>query len=77
MSAVDAPFEQALVWLKSGEKVARLGWNGAGQWVALQVPDEHSKMTLPYLYIHTVRGDLVPWLASQTDLLASDWVVVD
>jgi len=31
-------------------------------------------MTLPYIYITTVQGDLVPWLASQTDLLAADWV---
>ena len=31
-------------------------------------------MTLPYLYMRTVQGDLVPWLASQTDLLAEDWV---
>jgi hypothetical protein len=42
-------------------------------WVKLQVPDEHSKMTLPYIYMSTVTGDLVPWLASQTDMLARDW----
>ncbi len=33
-------------------------------------------MTLPYYYIRTVQGDLVPWLASQTDMLAQDWVKV-
>jgi len=76
MAVVDAPFEQALVWLKEGKRVARTGWNGLGQSIALQVPDAHSKMTLPYLYISTVRGDLVPWLASQTDLLAADWFEV-
>lgn len=77
MPALDAPFEQALAWLKEGKKVTRKGWNGANQWVALQVPDAHSKMTLPYLYIRTVQGELVPWLASQTDLLAADWIAVD
>ncbi len=62
--------------LKLGAKMAREGWNGPGQYLQLQVPDEHSKMTLPYIYIHTVQGDLVPWLASQTDILAQDWVEV-
>jgi hypothetical protein len=69
-------FAFALGALKNGKKVTREGWNGKGQFVALQVPDEGSKMTLPYLYISTVTGDLVPWLASQTDLLADDWRVV-
>ena len=66
-------FSWALVALKEGDRVARAGWNGKGQWLALQTPDEHSKMSLPYIYISTVGGDLVPWLASQTDLLADDW----
>ena len=34
-------------------------------------------MGLPYLYIKTVDGKLVPWLASQTDLLAEDWIEVE
>ena len=45
-------------------------------WLMLQVPDAHSKMTLPYVYIMTAQGDLVPWLCSQTDLLATDWFEV-
>jgi hypothetical protein len=45
-------------------------------WLALQFPDAHSKMTLPYIYMRTAQGDLVPWLASQTDMLALDWEVV-
>ena len=28
---------------------------------------------LPYLMMRTAQGDFVPWLASQTDILASDW----
>jgi hypothetical protein len=34
-------------------------------------------MTLPYIYMKTADGNLVPWLASQTDLLATDWVIED
>ena len=69
-------FGQALMYLRTGSKVARAGWNGKNMWLALQRPDTHSKMTLPYIYMSTVQGDLVPWLASQTDLLADDWSVV-
>lgn len=28
---------------------------------------------LPYLILRTKQGDYVPWLASQTDILAEDW----
>ncbi len=59
-----------------GARIARSGWNGKGMWIALQVPDAHSKMSLPYIYMSTATGDLVPWLASQTDILANDWMVV-
>lgn len=31
----------------------------------------------PYLMMYTVDGDFVPWVASQTDLLAADWSAVD
>lgn len=69
-------FGVALIALREGNRVARSGWNGKGMWIALQVPDAHSKMSLPYLYMKTVDDKLVPWLASQTDILASDWEVV-
>jgi hypothetical protein len=53
-------------------------------WLALQIPDINSKMTLPYIYIeypagHPAypQGSRVPWLASQTDILAEDWETVD
>ena len=68
-------FGDALKRLKAGDHVAREDWNGPGQWLKLQRPDANSKMTLPYIYISTVQADLVPWLASQTDLLAEDWRV--
>lgn len=70
-------FGMVLERLRNGERMTREGWNGKEQWIELQQPDEHSKMTLPYIFIRTVQGDLVPWLASQTDLLAYDWDYVE
>ena len=74
----------ALSNLKTGRKVRREGWNGKGMWLALQVPDEHSKMTLPYIYIEYPeglpaypKGSRVPLLASQTDILGDDWETVE
>lgn len=66
-------FGQALEVLKNGGKVWRSGWNGKGMWICLQKPDASSKMTLPYIYMKTADDQLVPWLASQTDLLSEDW----
>lgn len=68
------------------KKFARKGWNGKGIYIGLQNPDEHSANTLPYIYMVTdklisdnpdaPRGR-VPWLASQSDMLADDdWVEV-
>ena len=76
-------FGQAIEKLKEGKKVARK--DGTERiFIELQVPDEHSKMTQPYIYIDTLglqtanpnapKGR-VPWLASQTDMLAEDWEV--
>jgi hypothetical protein len=75
-------FGHALEALKAGHRVARAGWNGKGLWVELQSPDGLSKMTLPYLYLNypsdamNTPGARVPWLASQTDMLAEDWQIV-
>ena len=66
-------FGSAIAHLKEGGRVARAGWNGKGMWLELQVPDENSKMTRSYIYMKTVDDDLVPWVASQTDILAEDW----
>lgn len=60
----------------NGERVSRSGWNGKGMYLMLQVPDPLSKMTLPYVYMKTADNQLVPWLCSQTDLLATDWGIV-
>jgi hypothetical protein len=63
----------ALQQLRHGNRVTRDGWNGKGIWVALQTPDEHSKMRRPYLYLSPMDGELVPWAPGQSDLFASDW----
>lgn len=70
-------FGWALNQLRQGLKVCRAMWNGKNMWIELQVPDAHSKMTLPYIYMKTVQGGLVPWLASQTDMLSEDWMLAD
>jgi hypothetical protein len=76
-------FGEALAELKAGGKVARRGWNGKGMWLEMQRPDTFSKMTLPYVYLNypddaaNTPGARVPWLASQTDMLAEDWGIVE
>lgn len=66
-------FGWAIRQLKSGKYVQRSGWNGKGMYVGLQNPDAASMNTLPYLWLKTACGNRVPWLASQTDMLATDW----
>ncbi len=74
---IDMGFGETLGYIKLGRKVARSGWNGKNMYVELQTPTETSKMTLPYLFMKTADGHLVPWLASQTDILAEDWFVIN
>lgn len=74
-------FGEALAALQDGKLVARKGWN-AHHSLGLQMPDEHSANTLPYIYMiigtnaADLQGKRVPWVASQTDLLATDWIVL-
>ena len=44
---------------------------------ATGIPEGTVKRFLPYLMLHTAQGDFVPWVASQTDLLADDWMLVE
>ena len=78
----ESDFSWVLRQLKTNpeKRFMRKGWNGKGMWITKQVPDAHSKMTLPYIFIeyapgHAVYPDgcRVPWLASQTDMLSNDW----
>lgn len=72
----DMYFGQALELLKQGFKLARKGWNGKGMFIQLQVPDAHSKMQQPYIYMSPVGGKLIPWTISQSDALAEDWYLI-
>ncbi len=85
-------FSQALDLIKSGKRLQREGWNGKGMFVFL-VPGSTFKVNrAPLLGIYpegteinyhghidmrTADGMIVPWLCSQTDMLASDWQVLD
>lgn len=79
-------FGKAIESLKEGKKVARSGWNGKGMWLTLvrawdYNPNGHNSPAgiekLPWIGIKTADYKFVPWLASQTDVLAEDWVEVD
>lgn len=61
---------------QNGRMCCRAGWNGKGMWIALHVPAEDEEMTMPYVYMKTADNHRVPWLCSQTDLLADDWMVL-
>jgi hypothetical protein len=82
-------FGEALAHLKNGYCVARDGWNGKGMWLALikgatvqqAIADCYGNNgeTFPVLdavYMKTADGSLVPWLCSQTDMLAEDWTIL-
>ena len=85
-------FGQALVAIKAGQKVAREGWNGRGMFVFL-VPGSVFKVSrppllgiypegteityCPHIDMKTADGKVVPWLASQTDVLSEDWQVLE
>lgn len=81
-------FGQAIEALKEGKKVARKGWNGKGMFLIYIFPylndqyevtekEEIVGTLLPYIAMKTADNGLVPWLASQTDMLAEDWELVE
>jgi hypothetical protein len=85
-------FGLAIEAMQMGQRVARAGWNGKGMWLSLvragryDVYDHYGKppfsgrpaedVFLPWIGMKTADGKFVPWLASQTDVLAEDWGVV-
>ena len=85
-------FGQALEVLKQGHKVARQGWNGKNMFLFL-VPGSTFKVNrapllgiypegtevnyCPHIDMKTADNKVVPWFASQTDVLAEDWVLVN
>ena len=78
-------FGQAIEAMKAGKKVARAGWNGKGMWLrlvkntwAINFEDDGCQFeNFPYIVMKTVDEKIVPWLASQTDMLAEDWTVIE
>jgi hypothetical protein len=83
-------FGLALEALKHGQPVERKGWNGRGMFLYLVPAAEYPAQTdiarkafgetVPYgayIAMKTAQGNVVPWLASQTDVLADDWSIND
>lgn len=83
-------FSKVLQGLKDGCRAARSGWNGKGMFIFL-VPGSTFKVNRPpllgiypegteiryhaHIDMKTADGQVVPWVASQTDILAEDWEV--
>lgn len=82
----------AIAAVKSGSKVQRAGWNGKGMFIFLVpgstfnvnrapllgiYPEGTEINYQPHIDMRTAEGTIVPWLASQTDLLAEDWQLVE
>lgn len=79
-------FSAALIQLKNDVPMKRNGWNGADMFIYHVPANSYPAMTdvaknligenVPYgayLAMKTAIGNVVPWLASQTDLLGDDW----
>lgn len=84
-------FSEALYELKKGRMVWRAGWNGKGMFLYFVPANSYPPQTdvakeafggepVPYgayIAMKTAQGNVVPWLCSQTDMFAEDWVVSD
>ena len=79
-------FGNAIRELKNGKSLYRKGWNGKNICIKLMKVSDSLDMTQDYIYIDTTDlktnnrdapKSKVPWLASQTDMLADDWEVVN
>lgn len=82
-------FGLAIEAAKKGMKIARRGWNGKNQYVELATcigyKDPRGNVTNPYhkaignkaLAFVGTSGVQLGWLASQADMLADDWQIVE
>lgn len=74
-------FGMAMVHMQCGKRVCRHGWNGKGMFLFLIKEwtytdgKQDNFPNLPFIAMKTADDKVVPWLASQTDLLAEDWCV--
>jgi hypothetical protein len=77
-------FSLALNHLRAGARIAREGWNGKNMWLTfidsgdynVTKPAALGLFKCPWIGMKTADGKFVPWLASQTDILAEDWTTV-
>jgi len=80
-------YSVALYLLKNGFKVSRKawGWKGTNIYLQLQVPDENSKMTEPYIYMNkkmfddkgnNIKTKVFPVPVSDESILSDDWILV-
>lgn len=78
-------FGGALEALKAGKKVARTGWNGKGMYLYLadgklltqEIGDGSYPFTDSVVMKTADNRYCIGWLASQTDMLAEDWCIVE
>ena len=85
----DMSFGLAIEAAKKGMRIARRGWNGKGQYVELAtgisyttadgtvVNTEHQAIGNRALAFVGTSGVQMGWLASQADMLADDWEIVE
>lgn len=78
-------FSQALDLIKQGRKAWRTGWNGRDMYIRLvnadlsmsiRLVEEIDMECLPFIVMRTADKKIVPWLASQTDILGEDWEIL-
>ena len=69
-------FSEALALLKEGFKMERSRFIEF-DWIEICfIPSETSKITEPYIYMKTMKNQLVPWVPSQLDIMADDWQIL-
>lgn len=66
-------FSSALNSLKEGKYVHRTGWNGRN--MCLFMVKNFDNSFAPFIAIKMPNDQLVPWVVSQTDLMAEDWQI--
>ena len=67
-------FGLAVEALKKGKSV-RLSYWADDVFLSLREPDEHSRMTRPYIYVVS-RFGVVPWVATQVEILSENWMII-
>lgn len=70
------PFSIALESMKRGGTRWRRHDPCGDEWIAIQRPDEHSKIGYSYIYLNKVHGARLPWNPSDSDLIEDDWFEV-